>query len=704
MASPANYKTNRLFTMFSYRAMMGRDNKLRNWPATLGHTKRVLAAIIGSLLAGALAAPAAAQSVTTIVNGTDGAVGSAQTCTAPLVRDFTVTGTFLVADVDLGVYVQHAQRGDIRVTLQAPDGTRVQLVDGNIVISGDNLHVLLNDAATQLVNTDGDTRNQSTTAPPPFQNTYRPNGALSAFNGRQANGIWRMEICDIRPATTNGNFRHAELYLTPQTADLSLTKLLIGSPPNAGGSVSWRLSVFNASTSTGTASGIAVRDTLPANFTFSSASGTGTFNAATGIWTVGALAPGEVAIITITGSVASSPGTTVTNTAEISASSVLDPDSTVNNGATGEDDFAVSAFVVQSGRAAGIAPQLACPAGFSVFGWGAISGWTPGSTDNTYAFASFGNTRFRLTNDGTYQNIAAFGGQSPAVSSGITGGLSPAQPGLIIVADQASQAGRVELTMTLPRPFIGVQFTVFDVDFFAGQFADRVEVTGSFGGTTVLPVLTNGSANFVQGNVAIGDALSADTEPSGNVVVTFNGAVDTIVIRYGNHTTAPANPGQHAISVHDLIVCNPFAALSVTKVSSLISDPVNLGTNPKAIPGALVEYLISVANTGTSATDANSVVAIDNGPADAKLCQIAIAGGPVVFTDPGGSGLTYNFVSLSSSTDNLEFSNDGGATWAHIPVADAQGCASSVSSFRVRPGGGLAAGRSFTLRARYIVE
>ncbi len=690
---------NALFTMFAYREPMDRDNRVVKGWSRLRRGLRML----GAVVAGSLAMPLAAQSVTTVVNTTDGAVGGSQPCTTPLVRNFTVAGTFLLADVDLGVYVEHNQRGDVRVTLQSPDGTRVQLVDGNTLITGDHLNVRLDDAAGTLVNTDGNTRNQSTTAPP-FQNTYRPNAALSAFNGRQANGTWRMEICDIRPQATSGNFRHAELYLTPQVADLSLTKQLIGSPPTAGASVSWRLTVFNAANSTGTATGIAVRDTLPAGFTFTSASGTGSFTAGTGIWTVGALAPGEVAVITITGSVASSPGTTVTNIAEITASSHADTDSTVNNGATGEDDYAVSTFVVQSGRAGGIPPQLACPAGFSVFDWGTISGWTAGSTDNTYAFASYGNIRFRLANDGVYQNIAAYGGQSPTVNGTITGGLSPAQPGLTVIADQPNLVGDVELTITLPRSFNGVQFTIFDVDFFANQFADRVEIVGSFGGNQVLPELTNGNANFVQGNVAIGDTLSADNEAFGNLVVTFNDPVDTILIRYGNHTTAPANPGQQGISLHDMIFCNPFAALSVTKVSSLISDPVNLTTNPKAIPGALVEYLISVTNNGTAATDTNSVVVIDNGPADAKLCQIARVGGPVVFTDPGGSGLTYTFTAIGSTTDNLEFSNNGGASWTYVPSADAQGCDAAVTSFRLRPGGAMAAGRSIALRARYIVE
>lgn len=41
------------------------------------------------------------------------------------------------------------------------------------------------------------------------------------------------------------------------------------------------------------------------------------------------------------------------------------------------------------------------------------------------------------------------------------------------------------------------------------------------------------------------------------------------------------------------------AALTVTKTSSVVSDPFNNTTNPKAIPGATVQYTITVANTGS---------------------------------------------------------------------------------------------------------
>jgi uncharacterized repeat protein (TIGR01451 family) len=44
------------------------------------------------------------------------------------------------------------------------------------------------------------------------------------------------------------------------------------------------------------------------------------------------------------------------------------------------------------------------------------------------------------------------------------------------------------------------------------------------------------------------------------------------------------------------------ASLTATKTSRVISDPFNGSTNPKMIPGAVVEYCISVANASGSAT------------------------------------------------------------------------------------------------------
>lgn len=656
----------------------------------------------------ALAQPVFAQATSTFSNTTSGTINAATDCNNPLVRLITVNSSFQVADVNIGILATHTWRGDLQFTLGSPNGTRVQLTNGNTNnLSGDNFNVLLDDSAAQLVNSDGNTTNHSATAPP-YQNTFRPDNVLSAFNGETSTGIWRLEICDLFPSADNGVFRRVDLTLTElptNFADLSLTKSLIGSPPGQGGTATWRLTVTNNSQSTVNATGVVVEEAFPASFTLTSSSGEGAFDAANSRWTVPVLAPGQSASMTLSGSISATSGSLVTNSAEIIAANEIDLDSTVGNGVSGEDDFASQSFGVQSGRAPGTPPLLSCPAGQSVFDWDAVPGWTAGAVSNSFTLGRFGNIDFALTNDGAYVNNALWGGATPNVGTYFNGGLVPLENVLQIVSNQSNRSGEVVLTISLPRSFTGLQFSVFDVDFGANQFADRLLVTGSNGGANVNPVLTNGNVNFVSGNAIIGDGVASNDEATGNVVVTFTQAIDTVTIGYGNHTTAPVDPGQQGIGLHDLYFCTPDVDLTVSKISSIIADPVNGSTNPKAIPGATVEYTITVTNTGVDAIFEDTLGVLDNGPADAKLCLLSRTGGPIIFSETGSNtSLTYSFVSLASLTDDLELSNDDGATFSYTPVDDGTGCDAGITDFRIRPGGTLAGNAGFRVVFRYEIE
>ena len=67
------------------------------------------------------------------------------------------------------------------------------------------------------------------------------------------------------------------------------------------------------------------------------------------------------------------------------------------------------------------------------------------------------------------------------------------------------------------------------------------------------------------------------------------------------------------------------AALSVLKASSVISDTFNGTTNPKAIPGATVEYAVTVTNTGVVAASGLSIA--DPLPANTTFVQNGYSGG-----------------------------------------------------------------------------
>ena len=544
--------------------------------------------------------PAAAQTTTSYSNTTTGTISeTATTCTSPMVRNFTVAANAQITDVNIGVQFTHTYRGDVRATLVSPGGTIVNLIT-NVGTSADNLNVLFDDSAAASITTH--TTNDNTSAAPPYQRTFRPEGSLASFNGQGSAGTWQLTICDSLNSDS-GNFTRSDLTLTTvpitPSADLSLTKSVSNASPASGASINYVLSVTNASGSALTATGVTVQDTLPAGFSFTSASGFGSYNSSSGVWTVGSIPPGTTRTLTITGTVTASAGASVTNVAEVSASSAFDFDSTPANGAAREDDYDSATFTVSGTRVAGTPPTLVCPVGSTVHDWDSVS-WAAGTTSGSYALTAIGTMNFNIgISGGVFLNNATYGGRSPTRQNVVTGGLTPAQFSIFEIADFTSQAGAITSTIALPTAVPGVQFRVFDIDYAAGQFADRLTVTGSFNGAPVTPILTNGISNYVIGNSAYGDATSADNSANGNVVVTFSAPVDTIVITYGSHSLAPADPGQQGAAIHDVTFCRPTANLTIAKTSNVVSDPTNGTTDPKAIPGATMRYCILVTNNGS---------------------------------------------------------------------------------------------------------
>ena len=138
--------------------------------------------------------------------------------------------------------------------------------------------------------------------------------------------------------------------------------------------------------------------------------------------------------------------------------------------------------------------------------------------------------------------------------------------------------------------------------------------------------------------------------------------------------------------------------IAISKSVSVINDPINGTTNPKAIPGAELQYSINAINTGRGRSDAGTIILQDQIPANSELyignltCTNRGPGtglGPVCFNDgnnPNESGLTYNFVALNSSSDHISFSQDG-TDFNYEPVDGGDGYDSTVRYIRITPTG-----------------
>jgi len=121
--------------------------------------------------------------------------------------------------------------------------------------------------------------------------------------------------------------------------------------------------------------------------------------------------------------------------------------------------------------------------------------------------------------------------------------------------------------------------------------------------------------------------------------------------------------GRDAAEVADDQYAVQSAALSITKTSTAINDPFNGATNPIAIPGAVVEYVVTIANTGLVAAGGVSLSDTLDGNltfasaqyAGATDVQIVVGGGPATFciaeagVDTNGDGCNRTGATLNVS-------------------------------------------------------
>ena len=132
------------------------------------------------------------------------------------------------------------------------------------------------------------------------------------------------------------------------------------------------------------------------------------------------------------------------------------------------------------------------------------------------------------------------------------------------------------------------------------------------------------------------------------------------------------------------------ATLSVAKTSVVISDPVNSTTDPKAIPGAVIEYTITIDNAAGSAT-ATSITVTDD------LDTEITTNGTLAFSSDGyasGNGIQVTAPNLySGAPTNLTNASDSD-----------EGSFNSGTNVVTVSGIALDAGESATVKFRVIVQ
>ncbi len=142
--------------------------------------------------------------------------------------------------------------------------------------------------------------------------------------------------------------------------------------------------------------------------------------------------------------------------------------------------------------------------------------------------------------------------------------------------------------------------------------------------------------------------------------------------------------------------------IKLTKTVLTIYDPYNGASNPKAIPGSVLEYIITSENSGILAADSNTIKLTDYIPDKTKLC-VADSGyckAPYLVDGSPSSGL-----SLGSTT----YSETGSSPYTYSATVDSEGADANVTNFQAAMNGAFQSkigvtAPSFSLKFRVVVE
>jgi uncharacterized repeat protein (TIGR01451 family) len=157
------------------------------------------------------------------------------------------------------------------------------------------------------------------------------------------------------------------------------------------------------------------------------------------------------------------------------------------------------------------------------------------------------------------------------------------------------------------------------------------------------------------------------------------------------------------LGVGTFTVVIPQPSITMVKSSTVLSDPTG-SANPKRIPLAVVQYDISVTNSGPGTVDANTLVITDPVPAGTTMYVSTTPANPVVFVNgTTASGLTFVYAT------HVKYSSVGASgPWAYVPVPDVNGYDANVKAVQVSPAGVMSAAGtgnpSFTLQFRVRID
>jgi uncharacterized repeat protein (TIGR01451 family) len=536
------------------------------------------------------------------------------------------------------------------VTPQQADLAITKTVDNATPNVGDNVTFTITvsnngpDAATGVVVTDMLPAGLTYVSSVPSQGTYTAGTGVWETLSIANAGTATLEITAtvteaILPGATNtATITESDQYdptpgnntdsqdVTPQQADLAITKTVDNATPNVGDNVTFTITVTNNGPDAAT--GVEVTDQLPTGLTYVSDNGAGAYINGTGVWTVGTIAFPGTTTLEITVLVTENALPSADNIAAITASDQFDPENDNN-----EDNQLVTPVALPS-----IAVVKTASSSTYALGDPITYTFTVTNTGNvTMSDVEVGDPLFNLTfgpitalspnasQTFTYVYTVTHADMMAGVVENIAVATGTFNGDDYTASDQEDiTAIRADLSITKtdqPDPVIAGNLLTYTitVNNLGPNTAENVQIFDDVPASIVSPVYSTDDFDTSQpwvspliiGNLASGGSytfrirgtVTADT-PVGSVIS------NTATVDSDTFDHVPDNNSSTAIT--DV---NTSADLVMVKTVS--SDPV--------IAGTTITYTLTITNDGPS--DAQNVVVTDVVPSQIQSPQFSLDNG-----------------------------------------------------------------------------
>lgn len=546
--------------------------------------------------------------------------------------------------------------------------------------------------------------------------------------------INEAEITEVDQPDSNPGNEYSTASVTVDGTDLQIFKSVSNSTPNVGDTITWTIQVQNNGPNQAT--NILVTDLLPDGVSYVKSQGKvihtvtqGSFDSS-GTWDVGTLEtpPTTPYTATLTFDTTVDTGTTgetITNNAFITAADQADPEDSNNIAsefiAVGGTDLEITKTVDDSTPNVGqdviytltvtnngpsaatnvavndlLPPELSYESDSpsqgtydSVTGVWSINNLANAASvtltitatvlkeDDNLVITNTAEVTATEADQDTSNNIATaditVNATDLSASKTVNNATPPEGTNIIytisVTNNGANSATNVELEDLLPSGVTYVSSTPSQGAYSAGLWSIGTLAGSSSASLTIVASVDSGTEGLTITNTAALDTSVLDQ-------------IDTDV----------TNDSSSVDIVPQAALALPIFLISKGAVSYW--DPVNGTSSPYAIPGGVVQYTLTVTNTGLGSPDNNSIIITDPIPANTEL----------VVTDPvvtisnvvADTGLTISYVSPTDNSDDIYFSTDG-ADFTYQPTADANGADTSVTHIRVNPQGEFSTSDGSTL-------